>query len=109
MTDLLGPPWPYPRCPQERSIHVLLTAVKSCASNMAACGGVRMLAHVIGSLSHERESPLRPSLSGGRMPAGHARDLWRADRDSGLLHPEPDPDQVPPGRDRGSVLCADHG
>src|SRR6266540_4208552 len=33
MTDLLGPPWPYPRCPQERSIHVLLTAVKSCASN----------------------------------------------------------------------------
>src|SRR6266545_4801076 len=49
MTDLLGPPWPYPCCPQERSIHVLLTAVKSCASNTRrspACAGLELQARV---------------------------------------------------------------
>src|SRR3990172_474643 len=75
MTDLLGPPWPYPRCPQERSLHVLLTAVKSCASNTQGRGaltGPRAGARLarVGSTANR---PVRPRTIQPRAEANDER------------------------------------
>src|ERR1700682_6330313 len=70
MTALLGPPWPHPRAPQERSIHVLLTAVKSCASNTAGLLDCRPPMLVLASAAHGRNSRLgRALLAGGDSAA----------------------------------------
>src|SRR6266498_450718 len=72
MTDLLRPPWPHPRCPQERSIHVLLTAVKSCASNRPAPRDCCPRFRVLASAAHGRHPRfVRALLARGGSAARH--------------------------------------
>ncbi len=66
MIDLLRPPWPYPRCPQARSIHVLLTAVKSCARYICSSSLLR---------PSKEGVMVRHVLSGGETPRSSARPI----------------------------------
>ena len=68
--ELLGPPWPSPRCPQERSIHVLLTAVKSCASNTFGPASGLYRGAVVASLP---TSPFSPAVGFSLRSRGTGR------------------------------------